>query len=118
MGRGKYVEMIPSLLRRELPSFLDEIPELRLPSLELAALVIGRYPVGDFFFCLLSLAPHPAPRERVRRTIFAMLLEEKNAFNVGFGGRLSFMERVRVLKSIKELEVEGIEVVLCSRMEG
>lgn len=51
-GKKTYVKMIPPLLRRELPSLLYEIPELRLSPLELAGLVAGRYPIGDFICCL------------------------------------------------------------------
>jgi hypothetical protein len=99
----KYVEVISSFLRREFASFLDQIPELRLSSLELAGFVGGCYPVCDFAFCLLLVSPSSRPvHSRRRHTIFATLLEKK-AFDVGFGKRLSLEERVKVLKSIKDL---------------
>jgi len=55
--RGTYIEMVPPLLGREFAAFLDEVPELRLASLELATLVIGCYPIGDFVCCLLFISP-------------------------------------------------------------
>ena len=49
-----YIEMVSALLRRKLSSFLDEIPELRLSSLEFSSFIIAAYPVGDLVVRLLA----------------------------------------------------------------
>jgi hypothetical protein len=46
------VEVVASCFWWELAAFLDEVAELRLAALELAGLVVGRYPVGDLFLGL------------------------------------------------------------------
>lgn len=102
--------MIPSFLRRKLPSLLNEIPELRLASLKLAAWIVGSYPIGDFILGLehcsfihqqLQLHTYPSLYHfSDERTIFAMLLE-KNALDVAFEVRSSFKKCVNVLESIK-----------------
>jgi hypothetical protein len=47
-----YIEVISSFLWRELPSFLDGIPKLRLSSLKLSGLIVGSNPIGDLVFGL------------------------------------------------------------------
>jgi hypothetical protein len=46
------VEVVSSCFRGKLAAFLDKVSELRLSAFELAAFVVGRYPVGDFAFGL------------------------------------------------------------------
>jgi hypothetical protein len=50
--RVRDVEVVSTRLRGKFAAFLDEVAKLRLPALELAAFVVGRYPVGDFVFGL------------------------------------------------------------------
>jgi hypothetical protein len=94
--------MVSPFLGWEFASFFDEIPELGLPSLEFAALVIGCYPVGDFVCCLLFIRPSSRIAPCSALTIFVTLLVEKNALKTGFDDRLRVADRVMVLMSIKE----------------
>lgn len=51
-GRRAYIEMVSSFLRREFPTLLNEVSELRLTSLEFSGLVIRGNPVCDLLFGL------------------------------------------------------------------
>ena len=53
-----YVEMISSLFWWKLPTLLDPIPELRLPSLELSTLIIGRDPISNLRLGLFQNMEH------------------------------------------------------------
>ena len=53
-----YIEMISSLFWWKLPTLLDPIPELRLPSLELSTLIIGRDPISNLRLGLFQNMEH------------------------------------------------------------
>lgn len=111
--------MVSSFLWREFAAFLDEIPELGLASLELAALVIRRYPIGDFVSCLLSISPSSRAILRAfALTIFAILLEEKDALKIGFENRLRVAEGLRILMSIKERNRGQLRLFYALAMAG
>lgn len=58
--RGTYVEMVSSFLRWELSSFLYEIAELRLSSLEFTGFIAWCDPIGDFVRLLLNISTAPS----------------------------------------------------------